>query len=160
VSLHSGSTHALNRDSYFSLPLPLHLVDPLERLGAVRRATMARKEAHDAERMDLMIHELASVSPKLQRIVQALQASSREFAVSISNVAVSHEPVTILARSVTSIWPVAEIGLRHALRVCATSIGDTLTFGMCVDPDIIEDIDLLADGLEDEIALLVAATKI
>jgi hypothetical protein len=158
VSLHEEGADALNRDSYFSLPLPIHVTDPVTRLRAVHRATAARKTDDDASRIDALLHELSGVAPPLQRLVERAQASPRAFAVSISNVVGPRAPVTVLGRVVRSVMPIAEIGQRHALRVGAMSTADDLAFGLCADPGIVDDVDRLADGLNDEIALLVAAT--
>ncbi len=157
VSLHHEGADVLNRDSYFSLALPLHVADPVERLRTVHRETTARKDGRDAERMDVLVHELPTVSASLRRLVAAVQASSREFAVCVSNVPGPREPVSVLGRPVRSVRPVAEIGTRHALRVCAMSSTDSLAFGMCADPTIVEDVDRLMGGLDDEVALLIAA---
>lgn len=158
VSLHHEGSDALNRDSYFSLPLPIHVIDPVTRLRAVHRATAARKTDDDASRIDVLLHELSGVAPPLQRLVERAQASPRAFAVSISNVVGPRAPVTVLGRPVRSVLPIAEIGQRHALRVGAMSTADDLAFGLCADPGIVEDVDRLADGLTEEIALLLAAT--
>lgn len=125
----------------------------------MHRATAARKDAHDAERLDVLMRRLAAASPTLHRVAAALQASAREFAVSISNVAGSRGPVTVLDRPVRSVRPVVEIGPGHALRVGAMSTGDALAFGMCVDPKIVDDVDRLVDGLAQEVALLTAAAR-
>ncbi|HWN27783.1 MAG TPA: WS/DGAT domain-containing protein, partial [Actinomycetospora sp.] len=66
-------------------------------------------------------------------------------------------PVAVLDRRVRATWPLAEIGLHHALRVTAASMVDVLSFGVCVDPDLVPGVDVLADGLRDEAELLVAA---
>ena len=158
VSLHQQGSDALNRDSFFSLSLPLHIEDPLERIRAVHRATQARKTADDAVRLDALLHELSDVAPPLQRLVARAQAGPRAFAVSVSNVVGPRAPVTVHGRAVRSVRPVAEIGRRHALRIGAMSTADELAFGVCADPAIIEDVDLLVDGLEQEIALLISTT--
>ncbi len=159
VSLHHGGAGALNRDSWFTLALPVDVADPLERVRAVHRGTAARKDGHDAERLDALVRRLAAASPALHRVVAAVQASAREFTVSVSNVIGSRGPVTVLGRPVRSVRPVVEIGPRHALRVGAMSTGDTLAFGMCVDPGIVADVDRLVAGLGQEVAALIAAAQ-
>ena len=51
VSLPREDPSQGNRDSAFDLPLPVHVVDPLERLSAVHELTSARKDARDAARL-------------------------------------------------------------------------------------------------------------
>ena len=159
VSLHQQGPDALNRDSSFSLSLPLHIGDPVERVRAVHRATEDRKTAEDAVRLDALLHELSGVAPSLQRLVTRAQASPRAFAVSISNVVGPRSPVAVCGRAVRSIRPIAEIGQRHALRLGAMSMADELAFGVCADPTIVEDVDLLMDGLAREITELIAASS-
>jgi diacylglycerol O-acyltransferase len=158
VSLHHEGEDALNRDSYFDLTLPLHIGDPVDRLRAVHHACSARKAADDASRIEALLHGLTDVTPSLARLVERAQAGPRAFAVNISNVVGPRAPVTVLGREVRSVRPIAEIGQRHALRIGAMSTADVLAFGLCADPGIIEDVDVLVEGLEHEINLLVAAT--
>jgi diacylglycerol O-acyltransferase / wax synthase len=158
VSLHHEGADALNRDSYFDLPLPLHIGDPMDRLRAVHHACAARKSARDATRIEALLHGLTEMTPSLARLVERAQASPRAFAVNISNVVGPGSPVAVLGREVRSVRPIAEIGQRHALRIGAMSTADVLAFGLCADPGIVEDVDLLMQGLEREIDLLVAAT--
>jgi hypothetical protein len=67
--------------------------------------------------------------------------------------------VAVLGRDVRAIWPLAEIGRHHALRVTAASVCDVLSFGLCVDPGLVPGVDVLADGLRVEADLLVAAAR-
>jgi hypothetical protein len=158
VSLHHEGADALNRDSYFDLPLPLHIGDPVDRLRAVNHSCAARKTAEDATRIEALLHGLTDVSPALARLVERAQAGPRAFAVNISNVVGPRSPRTVLGRAVRGVLPIAEIGQRHALRIGAMSTADVLGFGLCADPGLVEDVDVLVEGLDQEIALLVDAT--
>ena len=148
-----------NRDSAFDLPLPVHLADPLERLRTVHELTSRRKDADDAALLDTLLHRLAGVSPPLRRAVDRLRGSARAFTVSVSNVPGPRTPVAVLERRVHTMWPLAEIGFHHALRVTAASTVDVLSFGLCVDPGLVPGVDVLADGLRAEADLLVAAAR-
>jgi diacylglycerol O-acyltransferase len=66
VSLHDEGAFEANRDSYFSVGVPLAEEDPLLRLSAVRAATFARKVADDARERDELLRELSEV-PALRR---------------------------------------------------------------------------------------------
>jgi diacylglycerol O-acyltransferase len=157
VSLPREDPAAGNRDSAFDLPLPVHLTDPVERLRTVHELTTRRKDAGDAALLDTLLHRLAGVSPPLRRAVDRLRASARAFTVSVSNVPGPRTPVAVLERGVRTMWPLAEIGFHHALRVTAASTVDVLSFGLCVDPGLVPGVDVLADGLRAEADLLVAA---
>jgi hypothetical protein len=157
VSLPREGAASGNRDSAFDLPLPVHLVDPLERLRAVHELTSRRKEAADAQQIDALLHRLSEVSPSLRRVADRLRATARAFTVSVSNVPGPRMPVAVLDRRVRTMWPLAEIGFHHALRVTAGSTADVLSFGLCVDPGLVPGVDVLADGLRAEADLLVRA---
>ncbi len=86
VSLHHEGDAVANRDSFFSLHLPLNEADPVRRLEEVHAATETRKEDDDAEVREHLLTELRSVSPRLERFAERLESSPRSFAVSVSNV--------------------------------------------------------------------------
>jgi diacylglycerol O-acyltransferase len=156
VSLHSGDDEG-NRDSFFTLELPLGEPDVVARLAAVRAATSVRKADHDAETLDDLMRDLARVSPQLEHFCRRLEASPRAFALNVSNVPGPARPVTVLGVPVEAVYSIAEIGQRHALRVAVVSLGGCLHFGLCSDPAIVDDLGILAAGVEAEAARLVAA---
>ena len=127
-------------------------------IGVRRAVAFTDTSLSDLQRMDELNQRLTPL-PSVRRLVKALHATPREFAVRVSNIAGPRGPATILGRPVDAVRPVAEIGERHALRVGAVTTGDTLSFGLCVDPGIVADVDRLGDGLEREIALLVTAAR-
>jgi hypothetical protein len=162
VSLHHEGDGELNRDSFFSVALPLNEPDPLRRLLDVHNATKERKDDHDAETMDELLHGLGRVSPRLQELCRQIEGSPRRFAVNVSNVPGPRQTVSVLGAPVTGLHSVAEIGERHALRVAVVSLAGTLGFGFCADPAIVADLDAMARGVEDETRELceaVAAAK-
>ncbi len=157
VSLHHDGDAALNRDSFFSIPLPLHIADPVERLHVVRAETALRKRAHDAEHEDALLHGLSKAVP-LQRFVERLNDSPRRFAVSVSNVPGPKAPVSIAGVPVTLFAGLAEIGMRHGLRVAAVSLHEDLNLGLCSDPSLVPGVQSMADAaLIEARALVVAA---
>ncbi len=156
VSLHHEGDTTANRDSFFSLRLPLHIADPVERLHVVHAATMLRKRAHDAELEDALLHEFPDVVP-VRRFVERLNASPRRFAVSISNVPGPRREVSIAGVPVTALLGIAEIGQRHALRVAACSLHDRLSLGFCADPTLVPQVQTMAEAAQLEAAALVAA---
>ncbi|HYI38401.1 MAG TPA: WS/DGAT domain-containing protein, partial [Thermoleophilaceae bacterium] len=79
----------------------------------------------------------------------------RHFAVNVSNVPGPRTPVSVLGAPVESLHSIAEIGERHALRISAVSMADTLCFGFCADPAIVDDLQAMADGVEEGTAGLV-----
>jgi diacylglycerol O-acyltransferase len=157
VSLHNEGDDAGNRDSFFSLGLPLNEPDPEARLAAVHAATTVRKAEHDAEEMDRLMRRLSSQSPALERLCGRLERNPRRFAVNVSNVPGPRDPMAVLGAPVVSIHSIAEIGERHALRVSVVSLAGTLYFGFVADPAIVDGLESMAAGVEREAAALIAA---
>jgi hypothetical protein len=158
VSLHHEGDDASNRDSFFAVALPLNEPDPIARLAAVREATAVRKADHDAEEMDAVLRDLARVSPQLERFCSRVSRSPRRFAVNVSNVPGPREEVSVLGCPVEALHAIAEIGERHALRVAVVSLADTLYFGFCADPGIVDDLDAMVVGVEEDAAALIAGS--
>ena len=158
VSLHHGGDDEGNRDSFFTLELPLGEPDSVARLSAIRAATAERKADHDAETLDSLMRDLARVSPQLEHLCRCLEASPRTFALNVSNVPGPRSPVTVLGAPVEAMYSLAEIGERHALRIAVVSLAGQLQFGFCSDPSIVHDVDRLARGVEAEAEALSRAS--
>jgi WS/DGAT/MGAT family acyltransferase len=162
VSLHSppltpgdGGSEPGNRDSFFCLDLPLGSADPLERLAVIRSATRVRKQGHDAQHLDELMHGLAH-TPRLSRFADRILAHPRSFALNVSNVPGPRRPVQVLGVPVRALYSLAEIGEHHALRVAVVSLADSLNFGLVADPTLLNDVDQLATDMQAEAAALIA----
>jgi diacylglycerol O-acyltransferase len=143
-----------NRDSFFCLDLPLGSADPLERLAAIRHATLIRKQAHDAQHLDAIMQRLAH-TPRLSHFAEHVLAHPRSFAVNVSNVPGPRRPVRVLGIPVRSLYSLAEIGEHHALRVAVVSLAGTMNLGLVADPTLLADVDLLAADMQAEAAALI-----
>lgn len=161
VSLHGaehgqGTEQVGNRDSYFCIDLPLGPKDPTARLETIHRETKVRKQDHDAEWLDAVMHELGKTSPGLRRFADHVLASPRSFALNVSNVPGPRRPIDVLGVPVTALYAIAEIGQRHALRIAALSLAGTIRFGLCADPTLLPGVERLAEAIEEEAAALCA----
>jgi diacylglycerol O-acyltransferase / wax synthase len=150
VSLHKDGDTEANHDSMFALGLPLTEADPVTRLRVIHARTSERKAARDAEQRELLLHRIGSVSPRLQRFAETLERNPRRFALNVSNVPGPREPVSVLSSPVRALYSLAEISQHHALRVSVTSLADQLCFGFCVDPDVVCDVQTMADFIGPE----------
>jgi WS/DGAT/MGAT family acyltransferase len=156
VSLHHEGDEAANRDSFFSIGLPLNEPDPVARLRLAHSETSERKRDHDAQYREHLLNELAA-APPLEHLVTRIERSPRRFALSVSNVPGPREPVSVLGYAVARLHSLAEIGEHHALRVSATSLAGLLCFGLCADADLVDELHLMADGIEAEARALLKA---
>ena len=159
VSMHHEGDAVANRDSSFSLGLPLSEPDPVARLRVVHARTRARKSARDAERREALLHTMSGVSPRLERFAVSLERSPRRFALNVSNVPGPRHPVTVMSAHVRELHSVAEISEHHALRVSVISLADRLCFAFCADSDLIPGVQAMADRVEPEALALIAAVR-
>jgi len=148
VSMHHGDDDGGNRDSFFSVPLPLNEPDPVLRLREITAETELRKQDHDAEELDSLLRRISHTSPRLRHFYSKFEANPRRFALNVSNVRGPSKPVSVLDAPVQTVHSIAEIGERHALRVAVLSVGDRLCFGFCADPELVTDLDQMAEGIE------------
>lgn len=156
VSLHHEGDSVANRDSFFTLHLPLAEPDPVARLRAVHAATAVRKAEHDAEAREELLRRLGA-HPHLEGLCERIERSPRGFALSVSNVPGPSAPVSVLGAPVTALRTLAEIGARHGLRIAVVSLAGELHFGLCADPAIVDGLDAMARGIEEEAAALLGA---
>jgi diacylglycerol O-acyltransferase len=151
-----GGAQAGNRDSFFCLDLPLGSADPLERLAVIRRATLIRKQEHDAQQLDAIMRRLAR-TPRLSHFAEHVLAHPRSFALNVSNVPGPRRPVRVLGVPVRALYSLAEIGEHHALRVAVVSLAGTLNVGLVADPTLLADVDHLAADMQAEAAALIGS---
>jgi WS/DGAT/MGAT family acyltransferase len=160
VSLHDRHAHPdalANRDSFLCVGLPLSEPDPLARLSVISAETRLRKREHDAQALDALFGELRHAPRPVARFAARVTGGPRVFALNVSNVPGPREPRRVLGAPVAALHPLAEIGRHHALRICAVSLADTLYLGLTADASAVEDVDVLAAGLEAEAAELARA---
>jgi diacylglycerol O-acyltransferase / wax synthase len=65
----------------------------------------------------------------------------------------------VLDAPVEHLHSIAEIAEHHALRVSAVSLADVLCFGLCADAELIDHLDLIAEGIEAEARALHDAVR-
>ena len=128
------------------------------RLHTIHAATRARKAAEDARYREHLLRELAGV-PSLEHFAARLEHSPRTFALNVSNVPGPRAPVSVLEAPVEHLHSIAEIAEHHALRVSATSLAGMLCFGLCADAELIDHLQLMAEGIEAEAQALESAVR-
>ncbi len=159
VSLHHQGEDAGNRDSYFCVALPLDEPDPVARLRrGPPRVPAAQVRARRRGDGPPAARACPGVSPSLERMCEQFEGSPRQFALSVSNVRGPAQPVSVLGSPVDRVHFVAEIGERHALRVSVNSFVDRLSFGFCADPEIVDGVESMAAGVEEEARALIDST--
>ena len=156
VSLHDRDQFA-NRDSFFSVELPLWEPDPAKRLRLINAATSMRKSHHDAEALDAVFRGRSRVPIPLERFLARRADDPRVAALCISNVPGPQAPIFVTGARVRELYSVAEIGERHALRVSALSLEGILSLGFCAEPAAVPHLRIIVDGVNRELASLQAS---
>ena len=156
VSLHSVGDEQGNRDSFFIVGVPLAEGDPAESLAAVNQETMLRKQHHDAQEMDSLLRHLGGHSKGLEKVVDRIEQTGRAFALNVSNVPGPQRELSVLGVPVTSLHSLAEIAPHHSLRVAVVSADGNLNFGIVADPEVVDDPAVIAAGVEEDAARIVA----
>lgn len=148
VSLHQRDDAATagNHDSFINVDLPLHEENPLARLDLISRETTKRKRLDDAAEIYDLFHALGRVK-RLDRAVQHLAGSAREFSLAISNVPGPSAGVSIYGRRVQNLFSSSEPGAHHSLRISAISCDGDIGIGLCTDPSALPGIPELADAI-------------
>jgi diacylglycerol O-acyltransferase / wax synthase len=155
VSLHGpGEAGVANRDSFMVVHLPLDEPDPLVRLVAIAAETRERKAAHDADALDAVFNDVGRLSRSLERLAEHWAMSPRVFALNVSNVPGPQGDLTVLGSPLIALHSLAEIAERHVLRVAVVSAADRLSFGLCADADAVRRLDLVVDGIAEELRAL------
>ncbi|MEZ5073329.1 MAG: WS/DGAT domain-containing protein [Solirubrobacterales bacterium] len=126
VSLHHEGDATANRDSFFSAPPAAHHRRP-DRAAADDQTRNDRPQARSRRRTDRACsRRWGGVRRSSPRSSSGSKRARAEFAVSVSNVPGPRRPVSVLGAPVEQLYTIAEIGLRHALRVSAVSLADRL----------------------------------
>jgi diacylglycerol O-acyltransferase len=155
VSLHQQDERdTANRDSFIVVDLPLEQDDPLDRLAAVARQTRRCKRRHDAQTLDDFFRGLSHLSRSLERRAKHWATSPRVFTLNVSNVPGPSGPQLVLGAPLLELHALAEIAHGHALRVAIVSAAGRISFGLCADPDAVDGLDVIADGIACEIDAL------
>jgi diacylglycerol O-acyltransferase len=155
VSLHRpGEVGVANRDSFMVVHLPLDEPEPLVRLVAIAAETRERKAAHDADALDALFNDVGRLSRSLERLVEHWAMSPRVFALNVSNVPGPQGDLTVMGSPLLAMHSIAEIAERHVLRVAVMSAAGRLSFGLCADADVVDRLDLVVDGIAEELRAL------
>ena len=136
-----------NRDSFLFVWLPLDEADPVARVRAVSAATRKRKNRHDAQAIDALRDFLGRAPARVRGALQRLVQGPHEYSVNVSNVPGPAGPIHVLGRRVDAMYSIAEIAPHHALRIAAISLGGSLSIGLCADPNVVPDLDVIAAGI-------------
>ena len=154
-----------NKVSTMIAPLPTNLADPLERLAACTVAMRAAKEQHGALPATLLSDVTEFAMPALAGQAARLAARVRllervnPFNLFISNVPGPNIPLYYAGCRILGYYPLSAIADGQGLNITVCSLSGQLHFGLIADRELVPDLDVMAEYLAEELAVLTKAVS-
>ncbi len=149
-----------NRVSAVVADLPVHIDDPVERLAAVRVELESLKSSREALVGETLV-TLGNYSPYLLASwwVRMALAAQREIVTVTTNVPGPRQTLYGMGRRLVEIIPYVPIATTVRTGISIFTYCDNVTFGVTGDFAANPDLDVLAQGIENGLAELVAAAR-
>jgi len=139
-------------------PLPVYTQDPVARLTVVSRAMDDLKRSKQLVGAATLVAVNEIAPPAVLAQASRLQFSTRLFNLLVTNIPGPQVPLYILGHQLQDIFPLAFLPQGHALAVAIMSYNGRVEYGLLGDFDALPDIDVIAAGIDESLAELVAAT--
>ena len=146
-----------NRVAAMMASLPIHEVDPVERLRILSDELSGLKESGQAVGAEALTQLAGFAPPTVLAQASRLQARQRFFNLVITNVPGPQMELYVLGRPLVDVFPLAPLARRQALCIAIMSYHGKLNFGLLGDFDAMGDLEVLALGISDSIDELCAA---
>jgi hypothetical protein len=140
-------------------PLPVYIDDPVSRLRFVRQAMDGLKESKQAEGAATLAAVNNLAPPTVLAQASRLNFSTRLFNLIVTNIPGPQIPLYVLGRELQDLFPVAFLPENHALAIAIMSYNGGLDFGLLGDYDALPDIEVIADGIAESLAELLAIVR-
>jgi len=140
-------------------PIPVYIEDPVRRLEACRREMEGVKDSKQALGAEVISRMNDFAPPTLLAQAARVNFSTRLFNLVVTNVPGPQVPLYVLGRELQDIFPVGFLPPNQALFVAIMSYNGGINFGLLADYDAIDDIDLVAEGIERSVAELLEAAE-
>jgi WS/DGAT/MGAT family acyltransferase len=148
-----------NRLTAMRGPLPVYISDPVSRLRFVTRAMDGLKESKQALGAAAIARVNNLAPPTILAQASRLQFSTRLFNLIVTNIPGPQFPLYVLGRQLLDLFPVAFLPPNHALAVAIMSYNGGIDYGLLADYDAMPDVDVLATGIDEALAELLAAAR-
>jgi diacylglycerol O-acyltransferase / wax synthase len=148
-----------NRLAAMRAPLPVYIADPVRRLHAVTRAMQGLKQSNQALGAEVITRFNDFAPPTLLAQAARINFSTRLFNLVVTNVPGPQIPLYVLGRELEDIFPVGFLPPHQALFVAIMSYNGGINFGLLADYDSIDDVEVIAEGIERSIAELADAAE-
>ncbi len=148
-----------NRLTVMRGPLPVYITDPVARLRYVKKSMDGLKESKQAVGASTLaaVNDLAP--PTVLAQASRLNFSTRLFNLIVTNIPGPQFPLYVLGRQLEDLFPIAFLPRGHALAVAIMSYNGGIEYGLLGDYDALEDIDIVARGIQEALDELLAAAR-
>lgn len=147
-----------NRLTVMRGPLPVYIQDPVARLAVVTRAMEDLKRSKQAVGASTLVAVNDIAPPAVLAQASRLQFSTRLFNLLVTNIPGPQVPLFILGHQLQDLFPLAFLPQGHALAIAIMSYNGRVEYGLLADFDALPDIDVIAAGVEESLAELLAQT--
>jgi len=146
-----------NRVAAMWAPLPVGIIDPVQRFLRIRRAMDGIKESGQAVGAQVLTGLSGFAPPTILAQAARLQARQRLFNVVVTNIPGPQFPLYMLGRELIALHPMVPLAENTALGIAIMSYNGQLNFGLTADYDALADVEMLAEELRASIEELAAA---
>jgi diacylglycerol O-acyltransferase / wax synthase len=148
-----------NRVSGVFAPLPVGIVDPAERLGAIAAATLRMKGRHEASATDAFLHAADLLPPvAIRALVRGLEHQASVNLV-VTNVPGPPFPLYFYGARMLEAFPAVPLAANMSVGAAILSYDGALTVSLTADADACPDVDVLAAGIERDLDELGAGSR-
>jgi len=148
-----------NRVAAMWAPLPVGIIEPIERLRRISASMDQVKQSGQAVGAQVLTRLSGFAPPTIIAQAARLQARQRLFNLVVTNVPGPQTPLYLLGRELEAIFPMVPLAKNTALGIAILSYNGQLNFGLATDYDALADSDALADELRSSIEEIVAAAR-
>ncbi len=148
-----------NKITVMRARLPVYIDDPEQRLIKVREQMSDLKESKQALGAEVISRFNDFAPPTILAQAARLNFSTRLFNMVVTNVPGPQVPIYLLGRELEDVFPVGFLPPHQALFVAIMSYNGGINFGLLADYDSMDDVDVIADGIERALADLGEAAE-
>jgi diacylglycerol O-acyltransferase len=146
-----------NKIAAMRAALPVYIEDPIQRLEKVRAQMSDLKGSNQALGAEVISRFNDFAPPTLLAQAARINFSTRLFNLVVTNVPGPQVPIYLLGRELEDVFPVGFLPPHQALFVAIMSYNGGINFGLLADYDSMDDLDVIANGIERALADLGAA---
>jgi diacylglycerol O-acyltransferase / wax synthase len=161
VSIRGKDEHGRlgNRITAMRAALPVYIEDPVQRLDRVREQMKDLKDSRQALGAEVISRFNDFAPPTILAQAARINFSTRLFNMVVTNVPGPQVPIYLLGRELEDIFPVGFLPPDQTLFVAIMSYNGAVNFGLLADFDSMDDVQMIADGIEGSLADLGAAAE-